>query len=164
MATLTTASTSGRKRLPAIDMTPMVDLAFLLLTFFVLTTTLTKPLVLQMVMPDKVSDPITKTPVKAERVLTLVLDANNKIHWYPGVNIDLVKTTDFSKGGIRKVLLDKKSAIKNLYVVIKPSDKSQYKNMVDILDEMILTEISQYAIVDLEIADKDLIAKSNKLL
>jgi biopolymer transport protein ExbD len=159
MATLT-APSGNRKRLPAIDMTPMVDLAFLLLTFFVLTTTLSDPWVLKLSMPEKVTNTSPQPPINANRVLTLVLDQQNKVHWYVGTASEAAETTDFSNNGIRKVLLDKKRNIKDLYVLIKPSDRSQYKNVVDILDEMIITEMEHFAIVDMEGQDKLLIARN----
>lgn len=155
MATLT-APSGGRKKLPVIDMTPMVDLAFLLLTFFVLTTTLTDPFVVKLEMPEK--DPVHQPPIKAEKVLTLVLGKQNKIHWYIGTASDQAITTDFSAKGIRKVLTEKKNAIKGLHVFIKPSNKSQYQDVVDILDEMIITEIERYALVEMETQDEQLIA------
>lgn len=156
MATLT-APSSGRKRLPAIDMTPMVDLAFLLLTFFVLTTSLTKPLTLPLQMPEKVSNVPHTKPIEANRALTLVLGADNKIHWYTGTDISAAKVSDFSPGGIRKLITEKKRSIERLYVLIKPSDKSQYKNVIDILDEMIIAEHTDFTIADLDPLDKELV-------
>lgn len=155
MATLTTSS-GGRKKLPVIDMTPMVDLAFLLLTFFVLTTTLTDPFVVKLDMPEKNPGPQPK--IKAEKVLTLVLGEQNKIHWYVGTASDQAITTDFSANGIRKVLTEKKNSIKGLHVFIKPSNESQYQDIIDILDEMIITGIERYAIVEMETQDEKLIA------
>jgi len=158
MATLT-APAGSRKRLPALDMTPMVDLAFLLLTFFVLTTTLSEPWVMKLEMPDK---PTAKAPppeINGKRVLTLVLGEQNMIHWYVGAANGTAETTTFSGTGIRKLLIEKKNAIKDLYVLIKPSEKSQYKNVVDILDEMIITQIERYALVDMETPDQRLIAQ-----
>src|SRR5688572_9573449 len=138
MATLTVPAGS-RKNLPVIDMTPMVDLAFLLLTFFVMTSILSEPYVLKINMPDKVESPTPQPPINAKRVLTLVLGDQNKIHWYVGTASDQAETTTFSGNGIRKLLIDKKNSIQDLHVLIKPSDQSQYKNIIDILDEMIIT-------------------------
>ena len=156
MATLT--APSGRKRLPTIDMTPMVDLAFLLLTFFVLTSILSDPFVLRLNMPEKPTNIKGQPPINAKRVLTLVLDEQDQIHWYIGTASEKAETTNFSSNGIRKVLIEKKRSIKDLYVLIKPSDQSQYQNVIDIMDEMIITEMERYAIVDMEAHDKQLIA------
>jgi biopolymer transport protein ExbD len=159
MATLTAPSGSRRKS-TAIDMTPMVDLAFLLLTFFVLTTNLTKPWTLQIDMPDKVSDTSKQKPIPAEKVLTLVLGAQNKIYWYTGIANGKGENTDFSSNGVRKILIDKKATIKNLHVLIKASDQSKYKNVIDVLDEMIITRIERYTIVEMEEPDRQLIARN----
>jgi biopolymer transport protein ExbD len=156
MATLTSPS-KGTRRTMAIDMTPMVDLAFLLLTFFVLTTNLTKPWALRIDMPSNEKEKINRPPLDHKRVLNLVLTDKNKIYWYMGMPGSQVEVADFSANGIRKVIADKKSTIMNLYVLIKPSYKSQYKNVIDALDEMIIANHIDYTIVDLEPDDEELI-------
>lgn len=160
MATLT-APTRGTRRTMAIDMTPMVDLAFLLLTFFVLTTNLTKPWALRIDMPSNEKEKIGRPPLDHKRVLNLVLTDNNKILWYMGMPGAQREITDFSPSGIRRIIAEKKTAMKNLYVLIKPSDKSQYKNVIDVLDEMIITNHKDYTIVDLEPEDEELITKDS---
>jgi biopolymer transport protein ExbD len=156
MATLA-GSAGSRKKLPIIDMTPMVDLAFLLLTFFVLTTTLTQKSSLHLRMPEKAIDG-PHASVDGKKVLTLVLGPHNKIYWYMGVANGVAETTDFSNSGIRKILIDKMAAIRNLHVLIKPSDQSKYENMVDLLDEILITSVERYAIVEMEEPDRKLIA------
>jgi biopolymer transport protein ExbD len=141
-----------------IDMTPMVDLAFLLLTFFVMTTSLNKQFIMGMQMPDKESEGTTPTAIPEKRALTLILAEGNKIYWYQGLTNPKIETTNFSSDGIRKVLLDKKQQINNLYVLIKATDQSKYQNIVDILDEIAITEVKDYAIIDLTTTDKELIA------
>jgi len=153
--------TRSKKHSTHLDMTPMVDLAFLLLTFFVLTVTLTKSLALEIRMPDK---PDVRTPqpeVTSERVLTLVLGENDKIYWYHGVNNPRVEVTNFSPTGIRKVLLEKNAAIKKMVLLVKPSNKSRYQNVVDILDEIDITNIQYYYLVDETPEDQQLIAQSH---
>lgn len=156
MATLTAPSGSRRKS-TVIDMTPMVDLAFLLLTFFVLTTSLSDPWVLRLDMPEKLTDIDKQKPIKAENVLNLVLGAQDKIYWYIGVANGKAETTDFSGDGVRKILSEKKAKIENLHVLIKASDQSQYKNLIDVLDEMIIGDIVRYTIVDMEKPDKEMV-------
>jgi biopolymer transport protein ExbD len=156
MATLT-ASSGSRRKSTTIDMTPMVDLAFLLLTFFVLTTTLYDPFVLRLDMPEKLTNIDKQKPIKAEKVLTLVLGAQGKIYWYIGVANGKAEITNFSGNGVRKILSDKKAKIENLHVLIKASDQSQYKNLIDVLDEMIIGEIERYTIVEMEKPDKELL-------
>jgi len=145
----------SKKTSTRIDMTPMVDLAFLLLTFFVMTTTLNKPQTMEITMPEENDE---KPPQVNERhVLTLVMGKDDKIFWYIGITDPEVKVTNFSNTGIRKLLLEKKRDIPKLIILIKSLDESKYKNMVDILDEMNITSIQRYAIVDVTPVDKELI-------
>lgn len=149
-------STNGRKTAVFIDMTPMVDLAFLLLTFFVLTSNLVKPWTIEIDMPSKVKDPIDRPLLDAKRAMSIVLGDQNKVYWYMGVPTGHAEVTDFSVNGLRKILTEKKESVENLYVLIKPSDHSHYKNVIDALDEMIITEITRYSIVEPESEDKKL--------
>ena len=151
----------SKKTSTRIDMTPMVDLAFLLLTFFVMTTTLNKPQTMEITMPEKPKEQDKPPVVNETRVLTLVLGGNNKVYWYLGITDPKVELSDFSNDGIRKVLLKKNAQIKEMVVLIKPSDESKYKNMVDILDEMNIGNIARYALVDITSIDKELIKDSN---
>src|SRR5438045_1197462 len=145
----------AKKSSTRIDMTPMVDLAFLLLTFFILTTTLSKPQTMEINMPEKPKEDDKQPEVNEKKVLTLVLGANDKVYWYVGITEPEAKKTDFSKDGIRKVLLQKKSEIRDMIVLIKAMDESKYKNVVDILDEITITNIQRFAIVDITPADKE---------
>jgi biopolymer transport protein ExbD len=151
----------SKKTSTRIDMTPMVDLAFLLLTFFVMTTTLNKPQTMEITMPEKVKDEDKPPMVNEKRVLTLILGENDKIYWYLGVTDPTVAMTNFSTEGVRKVLLRENQQIKEMVVLIKPSDESKYKNVVDILDEMNISNIARYALVDITDVDKELIKDSN---
>jgi biopolymer transport protein ExbD len=146
----------SKKTSTRVDMTPMVDLAFLLLTFFVMTTTLQKPQTMEIAMPEDDKD--EKAPqVNEKHVLTLIMGENDKIYWYIGITDPEVRITNFSPTGIRKLLLEKKRDIPKLVVLIKSLDTSKYKNLVDILDEMNITSTQRYAIVDVAPADKELI-------
>jgi biopolymer transport protein ExbD len=147
-----------------VDLTPMVDLGFLLITFFMLTTTLAKPVVMALAMPD-VKDAV-KEPLKASKVLTLLLGANDQITWYEGQFEGHVDSTDYSSTGLRKVILDKMHKVSNLhgletytdpktrqtrlgsytYVIIKPSAGSRYENLVQVLDEMAICKVRYYAV------------------
>jgi biopolymer transport protein ExbD len=132
-----------------IDMTPMVDLAFLLITFFMLTTTFNKPQTMEVNMPDK-NDKKKEAPVKASHAITIILGENDKVYWFQGEEESLpnVQVTNFSAEGIREVLFRKNREIgAKFVVVIKAMQKSKYKNMVDILDEMTITKTKRYAIV-----------------
>ena len=151
----------SKKTSTRIDMTPMVDLAFLLLTFFVMTTTLNKPQTMEITMPEKPKKEDKQPVVSEKRVLTLVLAGNNKVYWYLGITDPKVEQSDFSNDGIRKVLLQQNAQIQEMVVLIKPSDESKYKNVVDILDEMNISNIARYALVDITPVDKELIKDSN---
>ena len=150
----------SKKTSTRIDMTPMVDLAFLLLTFFILTTTLSKPQTMEITMPEKPKENDKPPEVNEKKVLTLVLGANDKVYWYVGITEPEAKRVDFSKDGVRKVLLEKKAEIRDLIVLIKAMDESKYKNMVDILDEMTISNVQRYAIVDITPADKEIVKET----
>lgn len=151
----------SKKTSTRIDMTPMVDLAFLLLTFFILTTTLSKPQTMEITMPEKLKKEDVQTEVNEKKVLTVVLGAEDKAFWYVGITEPQAKKVDFSKDGIRKVLLQKNSEIREMIVLIKAMDESKYKNMVDILDEMTICNIKRYAIVDITSADKEIVKEAS---
>jgi|SRR5688500_1658795 biopolymer transport protein ExbD len=150
----------SKKTSTRIDMTPMVDLAFLLLTFFVMTTTLNKPQTMEITMPDKPKNEDKPPMVNEKRVLTLVLGENDKIYWYLGITDPKVEVTNFSSDGVRKILLQQNAQIKEMVVLIKPADESKYKNVVDILDEMNISNIARYALVEITPVDKELIKDS----
>jgi biopolymer transport protein ExbD len=149
----------GKKVSTKVDMTPMVDLAFLLVTFFMLTTTFNKPQTMEVNMPEKTDD--NKTMKVAEsRTTTLVLAENNKVYYYSGSKEPQIQLTDYSATGLRKVLLNKVKTIKDPIVIIKAKKESKYKNLVDAIDEMAITGIKIYALVDITPQDLELLAKS----
>lgn len=148
----------AKKQSTKIDMTPMVDLAFLLLTFFILTTTFNKPKTMEVNMPDKVKDEKDQTKINEKDILNLILSENDKIYWYIGLTPP-VNETDYSKNGVRKVLLEQTRANPKMMVLIKPKDESRYENMVNILDEMDITDIKRYAIVKFTDDDKTIISE-----
>lgn len=147
----------SKKSSTRIDMTPMVDLAFLLLTFFMLTTTFNKPQTMEIVMPDKPKQDDHPPEVNERRVVTLVLGAKDKIYWYQGITDPVVQETNYSKDGVRKILTERNSNIKDMLVLIKPTDESRYKNVVDILDEMNISNISRFALVEVTKTDLELV-------
>ncbi len=151
-----------KKQSTKIDMTPMVDLAFLLLTFFMLTTTFAKPNVMQISMPVPPEDETEQPPLKASNALTVILGPNDKIFYYDGLvregeTMPELVTTDYSATGIRKHLQTRNTNPK-LFVMIKPLKEARYKNMVDILDEMSITNTGAYALI------KDFTADEKKFI
>lgn len=128
----------------------MVDLAFLLLTFFILTTTFNDPHILELPMPDNRGP---QSPLSHKNVLNLVLAENNKVYWWDGLD-GKVETTNYSSTGIRQVLLTHTRANPGTMVLIKPKDNSKYENMVDVLDELTITSTHRYVIVDFSDEDR----------
>lgn len=149
----------SKKMSTKIDMTPMVDLAFLLITFFMLTTTFNKPKTMEINMPDKTEKKDEENmKVAASRTLTIILAKGDAVYWYQGDNnpetMKLNKTDFNEQNGIRKVISDKSKEImaasgKDAVILIKSMDNAKYKNLVDMLDEMHITNQKIYAIVDI---------------
>ncbi len=181
MAELNTGGDGGKgkkvrskKSNPGVDLTAMVDLAFLLITFFMLTTTLSKPQSMPLAMPDKTDkpeDPDSKTKIPEERMMTILIGKDNKLLWYMGkFESPKMPPTEasFGKNGIRKEILKNTAFAKQyakkpdegLIVNIKASDAASYKNLVDILDEMAINKVQLYAIGDITPAEIDLLKKT----
>jgi len=142
-----------------IDMTPMVDLAFLLLTFFMLATSFIKPQVMSLTMPKRTTEATEQPLVNEKRVLNVILSENNRILWYMGISDAEVKETDYSSTGIREVLQTSNQSIEKLVVLVKPDISSTYENLVDLLDELEICGVSRYALVEISNDDRELISK-----
>ena len=161
MAELDTSSGGGKggkvrskKQSTRVDLTAMVDLAFLLITFFMLTTSLSKPLAMDIAKPDKDERNENKFELKASQTMTILLGAKDKVAWYMGVAGESQPTIEGFQG-LRKSLLENKKKVKekmgkDIIVIIKPAPGSTYKNFVDAMDELNITKtnISAPAIDD----------------
>ncbi len=171
MAEIVTKRTSEKKhklnrKSTRVDLTPMVDLGFLLITFFVFTTALTTPMAMNIVVPyDKI--PITDD-VCESCVLTVLLHNNNRIVYYEGdlKNDPPVKETGYAAGEIRNVLMQKMNSVKKIrgdadqfVLIIKPSAASHFKNFVDITDEVTICQVKRYYIDELNEVDKRILLK-----
>jgi biopolymer transport protein ExbD len=159
----------SKKASTRVDLTAMVDLAFLLITFFMYTTTLQKPKAMDLVMPDN-SVKTSQLPIAASRSMTILLGSHNKVEWYMGeAGKSAPKITDFSKNGIRKDIIDNEKKVADTHVgdeqkmevVIKPSDKSTYETLVATLDEMSITNVKIYAIVKISQMEIDDLKKNH---
>lgn len=178
MAELNTGGDGGKggkvrskKSNPGVDLTAMVDLAFLLITFFMLTTSLSKPQSMNLAMPDKDKDKNQEEEtmdVQDDRTITILMGKDNTLLWYLGKFDEPLAApteTQYGKDGIRQILLQRIAAVKQVYtkegegliVIIKPSDKTHYKNLIDILDEMAITNVQLYAIGDISKPEVELL-------
>jgi biopolymer transport protein ExbD len=156
------AEVGGDSKTPRIDMTPMVDLGFLLLTFFVLTTNMSRPHAMQMVVPakeDKKKD-VEKEKIPEERVMNILLTGKDRVYWYQGLEEPELNKTNFSDNGIREVIVEKQKATlqnpklakfedRDLIVMIKAADDAKHSNFVDIIDEMKITDQGKYMLLDI---------------
>ncbi len=150
--------TRSKKISTKVDLTPMVDLAFLLITFFMLTTTLNKPNAMELNMPKKDKEHPPK--INEELLLNIILDKDDAVWWYEGMTVTGLKKTVFAnKEGIRDIIYWKQNKLlKNpayhskdtMICIIKTTDEARYKNMVDALDEMDITNIKRYALQDIQ--------------
>lgn len=187
----------AKKLSTRIDMTPMVDLAFLLLTFFVLTSTFSKPKVLRMIFPEKQEGPVANAP-KVKDGLTLLVTKDNRIFHYSGdlASATDVEETNFGKDGLRKILRERNRALlKRLAEIQKVSDKADkndtaaqnkivrdlnqaqaeakfvvlvkhdegatYEDMINVVDEFLITQVAKYFVVDegMDAKEKAMVAK-----
>jgi len=178
-----------------IDMTPMVDLACLLLTFFMLTTAFNKPKVMQIILPEERNKDDIAPEINENRALNIILVGNDRILWYNGMAdpqkppLPTLNETDYSKDGIRKLLLQrnkelfkkvalfKKDVIEGKIalpqdsvesrilelgredavgpiVLFKATDEAKYRNFVDIMDEMVITNVVRRTFVDINPVEK----------
>lgn len=153
----------GKKLSTRVDLTPMVDLGFLLVTFFVFTTTMQQNTAMNMNEPND-KDTTQAMKVKNSGAMTILLGQKDQVYYYygqldPNNLSNEFKVTDFK--GIRNLIVQKKksTSIDDLMYIIKSNDNSTYKNAVDILNEMQISDIpaGHYAEVKIDDADKKLI-------
>jgi len=166
----------AKKLSTRVDMTPMVDLGFLLITFFIFTTTMSSPKALNLNMPKDTKKEEELNKAKESGALTILLGKDNHVYYYEGQLLpdgSNFKSTNFL--GIRDEIINKRNEViknhvhdancpkiwaenkgdknscldRDLVVVIKPDQDATYKNTVDILDEMTINNVKRYAMVDI---------------
>jgi biopolymer transport protein ExbD len=151
--------TTSKKLSTKIDLTPMVDLGFLLIAFFMFTTTLNTPKITGLIMP---ADNAGKPPPQAafDKTLQLVLAGNNKIICYNGDDINAASVIDYSTTGLRNIILQKQKLMQqkfkrsdDMVLFIKPTNQSNYKNLLAVMDEVAINRIGTYFIVDVSAMD-----------
>jgi biopolymer transport protein ExbD len=183
MASIEGGGDSGHKKGPGvkkakrlstrIDMTPLVDLGFLLITFFIFTATMSTPNTMRLIMPKDEKNEDKQTEVKESAALTILMGKDNNIYYYEGqLKADGSNFSSTTYKEVREVIQNKKKNVmqmgrslgyhqdsldKDLVVVIKPNENATYKNTVDVLDEMTINNIKRFAIVDITQAERDAI-------
>lgn len=145
------------KRSLRIDFAPMVDLGFLLITFFIFTTKLTEAKAFKLNVPD---DSIVDIPTNtiASGTITLQLKGNGVVDYYEGFEqnpIEKGTLSLYAQNSVRTHLIDKRNRIlqklgtdSNYVVLIEPTAKTSYKEVVDVLDEMQILAINKYVLLD----------------
>lgn len=134
---------AGRRlqRMIRVDLTPMVDLGFLLITFFVLTTTLSAAKVLPFQVPDDSNGP--DNPVAESATLSFIPDEQNRLFVYCGKpSRDSIHEIPFTADAIRNLLAQRREALRQanrhvsqLTMIVKPTDGASFKQFVDLADE-----------------------------
>ncbi len=197
MAEMDVSSGGGHKKGPGVkkskklstrvDLTPMVDLGFLLITFFIFTTTMSQPTAMKLNLPKDTENPEEQNQAKESGALTILLGSNNHVFYYEGQlkpdGSNWMSSSFSGENSIRDVIINKKKDVvarhvhtqgcqeiwaknnndqtscrdKDLVVVIKPGEESTYKNVVDILDEMTINVVKRYALVDISEGETQLI-------
>jgi biopolymer transport protein ExbD len=147
------------RKIPSVDFTPMVDLAFLLITFFMLTTTMLKPFNMILHMPEENGEP---EKIPSYRSLTIIADKENSLWYYNGEDPSEIKQTAFSTEGLRNLLYENNARVRDhssgkyeLICLIKLTDGANYQNLIDLLDEMVITDIDTYALQDVTDLEKE---------
>lgn len=173
MAEMDTSGGGGHKKGPGVkktkkastrvDLTPMVDLGFLLITFFIFTTTMSEPTAMRFNLPKDTDKPEEQNKAKESGALTIMLGKNNTIFYYEGTlapDGSNFKSTNYKD--VREVIINKKKSTKpdDFVVVIKPTAESKFVNTVDMLDEMTISEVKRYAMVDIAEAELLLVKAS----
>lgn len=147
------------KKSTRVDLTPMVDLGFILITFFVFTATLTDAKAMNLLLPDD-SDTAVNDAVCESCALTLILEDNNRLYYYEGQEKNAqYKTSNYSSKGIRQLIMEKRKQVfqkmgkDRMVLLVKPAAKSSFKNLIDVVDECNISLVKRYYID--EITDKE---------
>ncbi|MGV3657451.1 MAG: ExbD/TolR family protein [Chitinophagaceae bacterium] len=177
----------AKKNSTLVDMTPLVDLGFLLITFFIFTSTMSTPSTLALNMPKEEKDEEKMNQAKASGALTMILASDNQVYYYEGElapDASNFQSTNFKEA--RNVIINRKKQVmashqhnsqceeiraknngdpkscldRDLVVVIKPTAEATYKNTVDMLDEMTINVVKRFAVVDVLPVEEELIKRT----
>ena len=140
------AQIENNKKKIRMDMTPLVDLAFLLLTFFVLTSTLTKQQAIDLTFPPKCID----CPITPANGMT-ILFKRDKLYYAVGDYIKNPTKIIASKDIIKELTLTKKAfnkMDKELNIVVMPDDSTSYESVISVIDALNITDNHRFVIQD----------------
>jgi biopolymer transport protein ExbD len=169
MAEMDTSGGGGHKKGPGVkkskklstrvDLTPMVDLGFLLITFFIFTTTMSQPTAMPLNLPKDVQDPNDQNKVKESAVLTIMLGKDDHVYYYEGIDPLKIQSSTFK--AIRDIVIDKKRRTdpNDFVVILKPTQDATYGDVVNIVDEMKIDDVKRFAQVDIAPIEYSLIQK-----
>ena len=135
-----------------IDMTPLVDVAFLLLTFFMYTTSMSRPQTMEINLPP---DKNVKVEIAESNLMVLRVNDKGVIYW----NIALDAPKIIEAKDLRAFLVDKQASIPKLTVLLKIDRLGKYKMMVDLIDELNNAGVQRFSLAPLGDPDKALMAK-----
>jgi biopolymer transport protein ExbD len=141
----------GRRLGIRIDMTPLVDVAFLLLTFFMFTTSMSRPQTMEINLPPQ----DVKVEVGESNLLTIRVNQKGDVFWNFG--IDLPKKLD--RAELRKFLKEKSQGNPKLTTLVKVDREGRYSMLVNMIDELNLAQIQRFSIAPLLDADKAILAR-----
>lgn len=150
----------GKKLSTRVDLTPMCDLGFLLITFFIFTTTMSQPSAMKLNLPKDTDKPDEQNKLKESAAFTMMPAKDDQVYYYEGLDPTKIKTANWKT--IRDAILDKKARTNpdDFMVIIKPDKDATYKNTVDALDEMKIDEVKRYALVDISPTEYGIIQKT----
>jgi biopolymer transport protein ExbD len=152
----------SKKLSTRVDLTPMVDLGFLLITFFIFTTTMSAANGLNLIVPDDTPTP-HESVTPESKTLSLILNGDDVIRYYQGLNTADSKSTNYSSGGLRTVIQQKIFEVQQRFgsneyavILIKATDNATYRNVVTVLDEMRINDVKKYVLMEASAAEKTL--------
>lgn len=159
--------TRGR-RSPSIDLTPMVDLGFILITFFIYTTSIAEPRMVDINMPYK---PATESTAYVDTATITIMPTKNHLYaTYTGAYKEGMLFKSYNSSELRNLIMNKQAVLRKLpatfsaqahqlHVIIKPNDDCEYQDVVTLLDEMAINQVAYYAIADITADEKLILTK-----
>ena len=152
----------SKKLSTKVDLTPMVDLGFLLITFFIFTSVVAKPTAMDIYIPDEGDSMRTGN----SKTLNIILTGDNEVYYYNGDDLNNMHATNYSPDGLRAIIRSKKEQVafkfgdgNETVILLKPTDDASYNNIVDAFDELTINSITRYVLMDVDETEKSLLFK-----